>query len=566
MYAVDTKRITKKKVLHAINRIIITLLYLVAVIVLLIFTPNFVNRTIAGTNLIVNNNNITADLKSPIISRDNNFYMELKDIKNFLDEYIVEEDGYVICTSNTKTARIPIDADEMYINGKKENCEIKAIKEDSKIYVPMVHIINIYNAEYAYNEKNTTITLDTINRKYVEATIAGDQDVKSGTTVISRTITNVKDGEKVSIVQNNDTDKDVTFNGWTKIRTDGGYIGYVPESSVKYRTVIRESAKYNNIKGKVSMLYDYYNPLTSSEGKASTSEGINIVTPSFYNLRSDGTISKNVNEDGKAYVDWAHKHNLEIWANVSNSHLNNIDKMHDILSTFDTRAKLIDDIIKKIQEDNVDGINIDFENMYKDDKDKFSRLIIELAPRIHDLGKNISVETLAPDGSDTWSLCYDRNTIGKAADYIIFHGYDENTGTTGSVAGGDWTELNIKKYLGQEGVPANKVILAMPFYTKLWKEKDGKLVSTETVNMNSVNIPEGVEKKWDDKKKQNYVEYEKDGYTYKMWIEDEESLSYKLDIAVKYELAGVAFWESGREDASIWEKVKQKISPVKQSE
>jgi hypothetical protein len=50
MYAVDTKRITKKKVLHAINRIIITLIYLVAVIVLLMFTPNFVNRTIAGTN------------------------------------------------------------------------------------------------------------------------------------------------------------------------------------------------------------------------------------------------------------------------------------------------------------------------------------------------------------------------------------------------------------------------------------------------------------------------------------------------------------------------------------
>ena len=150
------------------------------------------------------------------------------------------------------------------------------------------------------------------------------------------------------------------------------------------------------------MLYDYYNPLTSSDGKASTSEGINIVTPSFYNLRSEGTVSKNVNEDGKEYVEWAHRHKIEIWANVSNSHLNNIDKMHDILSNFETRAKLIDDIIKKVQEDNVDGINIDFENMYKEDKDKFSRLIIELAPRINDLGKNISVETLAPDGSDTW--------------------------------------------------------------------------------------------------------------------------------------------------------------------
>ena len=77
--------------MHAINRILITLGYMVVVIILLMYTPNFVNRTIAGTNLGVNNNNITADLKSPIISKNDNFYMELKDIKNFLDEYIVEE-------------------------------------------------------------------------------------------------------------------------------------------------------------------------------------------------------------------------------------------------------------------------------------------------------------------------------------------------------------------------------------------------------------------------------------------------------------------------------------------
>ncbi len=564
MDAVYTK-ISKKRVGHAIKRILITMGYLAVVIVLLMYTPNFVNQTIAGTNLMVNNNNITGDLKSSIISVDNEFYMEIKDIRNFLDEYIIEEDGNIICTSNTKTAKIPIDSDEMYINGKKQKIDKKVIKEGDKVYLPLLLISDIYNADYLYTDENKTIALDTLSRKYVEATIAGNQDVKSGTTVISRTVTTVRDGEKVSIVQNNATDKDVTFNGWTKIRTINGYLGYVPENSVKYRTVVRESAKYNNIEGKVSMLFDYYNPLTSSDGKASTSDGINIVTPSFYNLRSDGTISKNVNEDGKQYVEWAHNHKIKIWANLSNSYLNNIDKMSEILKNFDSRAKLIDDIIKKIEEDNVDGINIDFENMYKADRDKFSRLIIELTPRIHNLGKNISVETLAPDGSDTWSLCYDRNTIGKVADYIIFHGYDENTGTTGTVAGGDWVELNIKKYLGQEGIPANKIILAMPFYAKLWKEKDGKLVGSETVNMNSIIIPEGVEKQWDSNKKQNYIEYQKDEYTYKMWLEDTDSLSNKLDIAIKYDLAGVAFWESGRESSSIWTMVNQKISPIKQN-
>ena len=246
---------------------------------------------------------------------------------------------------------------------------------------------------------------------------------------------------------------------------------------------------------------------------------------------------------------------------VSNSELGDLDAMSEILSTFENRAYLIDNIIDELIDAGVDGVNIDFENMYQSDKDNYSRFLIELAPRLREAGLTLSVDVTAPDGSETWSLCFDRNIIGKVADYIIFMGYDQNgvsSTEAGTVAGADWVELNIKKFLGQEGVSADKLILAMPFYTRLWQESNGTLTSS-VVNMRSVTIPDGVEKTWDENTKQYYIEYERNGTTYKMWIEDEESLKAKMDLINQYELAGGAFWSKDRESNTIWSIVAEEL-------
>ena len=113
----------------------------------------------------------------------------------------------------------------------------------------------------------------------------------------------------------------------------------------------------------------------------------------------------------------------------------------------------------------LDGINIDFEYMHDEDKDLFSRFIIELKPRLQEIGAVLSVDVTAPDGSEEWSLCYDRYTIGQVADYIVFMAYDQNGSTSaieGTTAGCDWVEANVQKFLGQEGVEADKLILGIP--------------------------------------------------------------------------------------------------------
>ena len=202
--------------------------------------------------------------------------------------------------------------------------------------------------------------------------------------------------------------------------------------------------------------------------------------------------------------------------------------------------------------------------MNMDDKDVFSRFIIELAPRLKEYGKVLSVDVTAPDGSEDWSMCYDRNKIGQVADYIIFMAYDQygiSSPKEGTTAGADWVEVNIKKFIGtQEEVPADKLILGMPFYTRLWKET-GNSVTSGVVTMKYIDskIPSNVEKVWDEDLKQYYVEYQEDGITYKMWLEEETSIKAKFELMKKYNLAGAAYWQKDFEKSTIWDIVAEEI-------
>lgn len=557
------RKIQKKRIWHSIKRTSISLFLLWVVAMLINIAPNYEKDYLADTtNLIINNNNITSSLKSDIIVQDKNIYLSFDDVKNFFDEYLIIEGNNIITTSNTKTAAISLTDNKIYENGAYRNLQYEILKKDNKYYIPINKFEKIYNFEVNYSAEKNIITVDSLNRKYVTALAGKNLKIKYKPTTWSKTVDKVKRGDTLTVVQDNEKFTDVNSNGWVKVRSSNGVIGYVKEKNIINETIVRENLEKSKINGKVSIVWDYYNQYNLAPTRTESIKGINVVAPSFFELKADGSLAVNVGESGNNYIKWAKNNNYDVWPVLSNSSLNNLDAVSKILSTFETRANLIDNIINELVKINVDGIHVDFEDMNKSDRDNYSRFIIELAPRLREIGMKLSVLLTAPDGSDTWSLCYDRNTIGKVADYVVFMGYDQTVGsskTAGTVAGADWVELNINKFLGQEGVSKDKIILAMPFYTRLWSEQDGKVINGKVVNMKDVTIPEDAEKKWDNNLKQNYIEYKRDNVTYKMWIEDENSISYKLDLVNKYNLAGAGFWEKDREKEIIWDIVAQKL-------
>ncbi len=549
-------------------KLIVVIIFAIAVIFVLKTATNYKKDEIIGkTNLVINNSNITKDLKNDVIVEDGVVYISTKDIANFFDDHIFYDNKYdqIITTTETKVATLKLNENKATINGATVDLVAPAKKIGEQFYLPFSEICeSVYNVETTYVKNTDIVVLVSLDRELTYANSSKNNSVKSKPTVFSKTVDKIEKGDNVTIVPKK-TDEE---NGWTKITTENGKIGYVKTSTLANSKKIRDNFTIEKqIQGNVSLVWEYFSKYGKAPQRTEPIEGINVVAPTFFSLATseEGAIMANVGQAGQDYINWAHSNGYKVWPWVANETTNKEEKdfTSSILNDYKLREKLINSILTAVEMYNLDGINLDFENMYESDKEAYTRLVIELAPRLKELGKVLSVDVTAPDGSPDWSLCFDRNVIGDVADYIIFMAYDQHNNSSseaGTVAGYDWVEANIKKFLGQEGVKPEKIILAMPFYTRVWNVTDGEL-SSSAIDMKSqaTLIPADAKITWDDSLKQNLAEYEKNGNSYKVWMEDEQSLKYKLELVKKYNLAGGAFWRKGQEIDSVWTLIKENL-------
>lgn len=551
-----------KKGLKMFSKIIIVGIFVLLVSIVINIAPNYMKDELEGkVKLIINNSNVTNSLKFDVyIDNNENVYLSTKDIANFFDGNIFYDNKYdqIITTSKTKVATFGLNKNEIEINGSKITIYAPAIEIEKRYYLPIAELQNVYNVEVEYVKDTNIVTIDSLDREQKKANSSKDVNVKYLPTMFSKTVDKVKKGESVIVINEN-------VDGYIKIRTKNGVIGYIKDIA-NIHNVRDNMEDEKQIEGKISLVWDYFSEYAKAPNRSGTTiKGVNVVSPTFITLvsKGDGDIDINIGTQGKNYISWAHENGYKVWPSISNNSYKQTTSA--IVNDYKLRQKLINNIVNVALENNFDGINFDFENIYKDDKDMFTRLIIELAPRLREYGMVLSVDVTAPDGSEDWSMCYDRHELAKAADYLVFMAYDEyndDSDKAGTTAGADWIEVALKKFVGtQEEVPAEKLILGMPFYTRLWKEQNGKITSS-AIFMKSIDstIPQSAERIWNDDVKQYYVEYQKSGATYKMWIEDEKSIEAKFDLLNKYNLAGAAYWAKDRETQNIWNIVSEKLN------
>ena len=561
------KRVQEKVRKKFLYKIIVVAILVWLAFLILKYAPNYVNTDITNkANLVINNSNVTGDLKKDVIIENGIIYLSMEDIENFFDPHIYYDEKYnqIITTSENQVTSMVIGENTMVNNGTNVQTSSTVIKCDGTYYIPFSSFKDTYNVEISYIESTNTITVDSKDRKYVLADSAKNSNVKAYPTTFSRTVDKIEEKETVTIVQTEEGKNNV-IDGWVEVRTDTGKLGYVKEKTVTNELVVRETIeKKKQIEGNISMVWDYYSEYYSAPDRSGEDiQGVNVVSPTFFTLVDEGKgkIYDNAGDAGKQYINWAHSNGYLVWPSVSNNSY--IETTAEIMRDYKLRQDLIKNIVGLIVQYDLDGINIDFEYMHDEDKDLFSRFIIELKPRLNELGVVLSVDVTAPDGSEEWSLCFDRNLIGEVADYIVFMAYDQyGTSSTkpGTNAGYDWVKTNIEKFIGQEAVKPEKIILGIPFYTRLWEENNGNL-ECYTVDMEDIEevIPENVTRTWDDNLKQYYVEFVEDGITNKMWIEDAESIKAKLSLVSEYNLAGAAYWTKDREPDSIWAVISEAL-------
>ena len=373
----------------------------------------------------------------------------------------------------------------------------------------------------------------------------------------SPVVTSVKKGAQLRLIEE--------LDNWDQVATDDGYIGYIDKKNVGKasettfdRNFEREQYSYLTMDGKVNMVW---HQVTSTDANAYFADatanmtGVNVISPTwFYLLDTSGNIANISSAD---YVAQAHEKGLKVWGLIDN--FTQEVSTTETLSNTAARQNIISQLIQAATSVGMDGINVDFESLSEDVGIHFLEFLRELSIECHKNNLVLSVDNPVPED---FTSHYDRAEQGRVVDYVIIMGYDEHYvgSEAGSVASLPWVEQGIQDTLAE--VPAERVINAVPFYTRLWRTTGGN-VTSEAIGMDQaqqVISENNVETYWDKTTSQNYGKYDIDNSTYQIWIEDSQSIAEKVKLVSKYNLAGVSAWKLGFENSGIWQVISDNLN------
>ncbi len=518
--------------------------------------------------VIIDDAEVTRNMPNVAVFVDGKAMLSFDTIKKYFDEYIYFDEKYntVIITGDTDIIKMKLDDNSLNLNGISKNIKVPVKKINDVIYVPVEELQKMYNIAVVHNEK---LIITTDNIEYKEIKMNQKEKVKLYKKQISLTTGKVKAGEVLTVFSGEESEE------YAKVRTTNGDLGYVKRKNLDGTIVLDKKIIEDNkniITKKINLTWEYAENYTPNRLDQEKIEGLNIISPTWiYMKNTSGDIK--FNTLSSEYIMWAKKKGYTLWPTLKNDSMG-IEKTSTLVTDMYARENIIANVVKLALKYGFDGINIDFENMKMKDKDEFSQFIREFSATLRRNNLVASVDVNVPDGSETWSLCYDHKAISDACDYMMLMAYDQYGRTkAGPVASLTWVENNINKVIEREKVDRQKLVLCVPFYSKYRKDKitmsgDEEIlkgISTSTLYMKSVkNYLANPKFKgsitWDDELGQYYVEYRNQNVLERIWAEDENALKEKVKLVNKYNLAGVASWRWGFETPESWQVINETLN------
>lgn len=515
---------------------------------------------------------------------DGQYYVEYSVVRDQINErfYWDPNENVLLYTLPDGNVTVEVGSKAYTDVTEQKSADYDILKTEGRTaYIALPFIQEYTNMEYeVYDDPVARAVITSKWGETQTAVVKRDTEVRYQGGVKSPILTEIDKGVKVTVLGDEDD--------WMRVGTEDGFIGYIKTSMLKdvtTETTSREFEEpvYSNISKDYAINMAWHNVTNATangyilENIADT-KGLTTIAPTWFSLAdTEGNISSIADQD---YVNYAHKSGLEVWAVLRDFHggINSYDETYEVLSYTSKRTKVINQVIAEAIQTGVDGINLDFELVSTACGEHYIQFVRELSVRCRQNGLVFSVDNYVPQ---PYNAHYDLHEQGIVADYVMIMCYDEHTDGSyeaGSVASISYLDQGISDAL--EMVPAEKLVAGVPFFTRLWfetpktEEELAEEAGTEAaqypnkVTSTAYGMDEaagilteaGVEAAWDETTMQNYAEWEADGGTYQIWLEDRESLEAKLKKISENNLAGVAEWSLGMEDSAVWDLILQYVN------
>ncbi len=509
---------------------------------------------------------------------DGKAYIQYEIVRDYINSrfYWDPNENILLYTLPKDMVSVEVGSKDYTVSKDKNSEDYIILKtEGSTAYIALDFVQQYTNIDYEVYDNPERVVIVGDWGEHTVAEVKKDTQVRYQGGVKSPILTEIKKGEEVTVIENEEN--------WKKVRTKNGFIGYIKNSALKdaeKKNVTRkfEEQEFTNISKDYTINMAWHNVTNSDANsgvlqKIAESKGLTTIAPTWFHVKdTDGNMDSIASTD---YVNYAHQANIEVWATIRDfdGGINSYDESYALLSYTSKRETLINQLVAEALQSNIDGINVDFEKISEECGEHYIQFIRELSVRCRQNGLVLSVDNYVPKG---FNMQYDRKEQGIVADYVVIMGYDEHyagSPEAGSVASYDFVKEGITETLKE--VPADKVISGIPFFTRLWEQtpkteeelasqkgtEEGEYamkVESKAYGMTEakeVVSQAGAEITWDDTAKQNYARWESGGVTYEIWLEDEKSLEMKLELMKQNKLAGTAAWALGLEDPNVWQLI-----------
>ena len=514
--------------------------------------------------------------------RDGHVYLPHDLVRDSLNERFFWDagNGQVLFTTASQTFEIPIEsASYKVIDGALDDDpssessfeEVIALRADSgDLYFSLAFLAQYTDIAWTYEEDTRHVFIRNQWGDTLTADSLKEAAVRYAGGIKSPIVTDLLKGDQVIVLEQGEH--------WLKVLTQNGFVGWVKSNRMTEPVTVNQEHEgftpvaYPSIKmdDKVSLIWHMVT--TTGDNKAfpdatASMTGINVISPTWFSLTDN---EGNVESLGsKTYVEEAHNKGLQVWGLVDDFSPDMDNSV--MLSSTAARRNCISQLIGYARTLGMDGINIDFEHIDPDDAYTYTEFVRELSIACRSHSLVLSVDTYPPYDFNAY---LNRKEIAAVSDYLINMGYDEHyvgSESAGSVASFGY-EARALSTLLQSGIPADKLISAIPFYTRIWytstDEAGTAYINSEELSMNAVSATLeswSLTPQWDPSTAQNYISwYTDDGVLCEIWIEDADSLLRKALLVSSNDLAGCAIWALGFQDDSVWKVVSENISLPKE--
>ena len=509
---------------------------------------------------------------------DGNPYVEYAVVRDYLNGrfYLDVNENILLYTLSDGTIRVDVGSKDYTLQKETKSKDYVILKmEGSAAYIALDFVQEYTNIEFELFEGPNRVMIVSEWGETTVATVRKKTQIREAAGVKNAILKNASKKDQVTIISED--------GKWKKVRTEDGYVGYMKSNCLKNQkdiTISREfkEQKYSNISKDytINLAWHVVGNSTANNTVLETianTKGLTTISPTWFTVKNtSGDISSLASSQ---YVNYAHQSNIEVWALVKDfdGGIGSKKETYELLSKTSNRENLVNQLISAALKHDIDGINVDFEKVSEECGEHYLQFLRELSLKCRQNEIILSVANPIPS---KYSTQYNLEEQGKVVDYVIIMGYDEHhreSPESGPVASLAFVQKGIEDALKQ--VPAEKLINAVPFYTRLWKEvlkteeelaaQEGTdaaeypyNVTSKAYGMSKIKVAiesAGAEIVVDEATGQNYAEWEADGATYKVWLEDEAALEAKLKLMKEFKLAGVASWRLGFESSGVWELI-----------